>query len=46
VATEADDSENEADGVLDNQLAELEKKDVEKVAVRHSNTPQPASLSL
>jgi hypothetical protein len=32
VANEADDSDNEADGVLDNQLAELEKKDVEKVS--------------
>ena len=31
-ANEADDSDNEADGVLDNQLAELEKKDVEKVS--------------
>ena len=32
VANEADESDNEADGVLDNQLAELEKKDVEKVS--------------
>jgi hypothetical protein len=32
VANEADDSDDEADGVLDNQLAELEKKDVEKVS--------------
>jgi hypothetical protein len=32
VANEANDSDNEADGVLDNQLAELEKKDVEKVS--------------
>jgi hypothetical protein len=32
VANKADDSNNEADGVLDNQLAELEKKDVEKVS--------------
>ena len=32
VANEAKDSDNEADGVLGNQLAELEKKDVEKVS--------------
>ena len=32
VANKADDSDDEADGVLDNQLAELEKKDVEKVS--------------
>jgi len=32
VANKADDSKNEADGVLDNQLAELEKKDVEKLS--------------
>ena len=32
MANEADDSNNEADGVLDNQITELEKKDVEKVS--------------
>ena len=31
VANKADDTDDEADGVLDNQLAELEKKDIEKV---------------
>ena len=32
VANKADDSDDEADGVLDNQLAELEKKNVEKIS--------------
>jgi hypothetical protein len=47
VANEADDSDDEADGVLDNQLAELEKKDVEvsKITVHLCCCWQPFSLT-